>query len=187
MRSLALMIGLATVLSVTPAAADDKVFRDGDEHPFCESPEPCADTDDFDIRRLTQGHGDDADNLRHGIRMARPWSTKSLGGRNGVTIYIDFNLDDEGATDRLLRIRVKRGELWAGIFTGRFGGKRVAGMVRVWRPGRRSVKVGFSRDLLGQGNDDYRWRSSWGMRYTGCAGSCNDDHAPDRGWYLHRL
>lgn len=178
---------LATLLLLPgSAAADGGAFRDPDEHPFCESG-PCPDRDYMDFRRLTFGHGRKAGTVRHGIETRKRWKTKWLGGRHGISFYVELNTDDDRRFERQLRIRRKNGELWAAVFRGKYHRKRVPGHVRVWRPGRRSVKVRFATRLLGDDVDRYRWYVWWANRDVVCPGSCSEDHAPDRGAYEHRL
>ena len=187
MRKQAMLLALIVVLLPSSASADGATFRDPDEQPFCESTGPCPDTDYMDFRRLTQGHGRTPRVLRHGIRTLERWKTKRLGGRHGTTIAIDFNTDDDGGTERGIRIRRKDGELTARMFRGKYLRKPVDGRIAVWRPDRRSVKVRFHARVLGAGVDEYRWRVYWWDRGVGCTGSCSTDFAPGRGWFEHVL
>lgn len=181
LAALALLVG-----APAPAAADGGAFKDPDEKPFCEAPDPCPDTDYMDFRRVTFGHGDRPRVLRHGIETRKRWKTKELGGRNGVTIYFQLNTDDDARAERVLRVRRKDGELWGRVFRGKYYRKEV-GRAHVWRPDRRSLKVRFHRRLLGEGVARYRWSVHWSNRDTACPGSCHVDFAPHRGWYEHRL
>lgn len=185
MKKLAPLI-VALLVSAAPALADGGAFRDGDEQPFCETG-GCGDSDYMDFRRLTFGHGRNESVVRHGVRTIERWKTKVLGGRHGVTIHVHLNTDDDWRAERSLRIRRKHGELWAGMFRGKYLRKRVAGRVRVWRPDRRSVKVRFDVRMLGDDLERYRWNVSWAQRDIACPGSCSTDTAPDRGWFEHRL
>lgn len=187
MRKLGILAVAALLSFPAPAAADGGAFRDPDEQPFCEGGDPCPDGDFIDFRRLTFGHERPARALRHGIETRKRWKTKWLGGRHGVSIYIDFNTDDDRRMERGLEIRRKDGKLWAGMFRGRYHRKRVPGRVRVWRPDRRSVKVRFGKGLLRDELDGYRWTVWWANRDVVCPGSCSIDHAPNRGRYEHRL
>lgn len=170
-----------------PAGADRGRFRDRDEKPFCESPDPCPDTDYIDFDRLSFGHGPKARVLQHGIHTRERWKTKDLGGRHGVTIYIAFDNDGDRASERLLRMRRLKGELWARMFRGKGYRKEVGPPLRVWRPDRYSIKVRFPLRLLGDEVDTYRWRAGWSQRRVACTGSCHSDFAPQRGWFEHRL
>ena len=182
------LLAIALVLCLPASAvADGGAFKDPDEQPFCESPDPCPDTDYMDFRRATFGHADRPRMLRHGIETRKRWKTRDLGGRHGVTIYFELNTDDDRRAERSLRVRRKKGELWARIFRGRYHRKRVRGPVRVWRPDRRSLKVRFHARLLGDDIDRYRWAVFWSNRDVYCPGSCHQDFAPHRGWYEHRL
>jgi hypothetical protein len=169
-----------------PVGADQQGFRDGDEQPFCESPGPCPDSDYMDFRWLTQGHGDDSRRLRQGVRTAERWRTGDLDGRHGTTFAFDFDTDEHGDVDLQLRVRRKDGRWRAYFYSGKYFGRHVPGKVNVWRPGRRSLKVGFSADVLGDAVGFYRWRVAEYQRGVGCAGSCHSDDAPDSGWYEHR-
>jgi hypothetical protein len=188
MRKLVTPAVAALLLLPASAAADGGAFRDPDEQPFCENPDdPCPDGDFMDFRRLTFGHERPARALRHGIETSKRWKTKRLGGKHGVSIYVDFNTDDDRHMERGLEIRRKDGELWAGMFRGKYHRKRVPGRVRVWRPDRRSVKVRFPKRLLGDDVDGYRWVVWRARRGVYCPGSCHTDFAPNRGTYEHRL
>ena len=186
-KRLALVVA-ALLLAPVAALADGDAFHDGDEQPFCEDPNAeCPDDDYMDFRRATFGHGKTRSVVRHGVRTMKRWKTKDLGGRHGVTIYVHLNTDDDGRVERSLRIRRKHGELRGRMFRGKYFDKRVHGSVRVWRPDGRSIKVVFRVRMLGDDVDAYRWGVSWARRGIGCLGSCHSDHAPDEGWYRHRL
>ena len=188
-KLLAAALGAVVLLPILPVAANEAAFRDGDEQPFCEGDPDCPDDNYMDFRRLSQGHGTEHRNIRHGIRTLKRWPTRDLGGPHGVSFLIGFDIDGDAGREREIRIRRKDGHLWAGMFKGRGFWKRtpVPGHIRVWRPTRFSVKVGFATDLLAEGLDKYRWSVSWGLRKAGCTGSCESDDAPNRGWYTHRL
>ncbi len=181
------MVLAAAMLAPGTAGADGGRFRDADEQPFCESPDPCPDTDYIDFDRVTFGHGPKARVLQHGIRTRERWKTKDMGGRHGVTIYLELDVDGDRASERLLRMRRKDGELWARMFRGKDYRKEIGPALRVWRPDRRSIKVRFPLRLLGDGVDRYRWRAGWTQRGVACPGSCHTDFAPRRGWFEHRL
>lgn len=182
-----LLVAAALVLPVVPAAADSGTFRDPEEQPFCESPDPCPDDDYMDFRRLTFGHGDSGRTLRHGFYTEKRWKTRRLGGRHGTTIDITFNTDRDQRGERSIEIRRKDGELQARMFRGRYLLKPIPGDIRVWRPDRRSVKVAFAPRLLGERVRRYRWYVVWYDRGLACPGSCGNDFAPNKGWYEHRL
>lgn len=186
MRRLA-AVATALLLAPVPALADGGAFRDGDEQPFCEAPGDCPDDDYMDFRRASFGHGRAERVVRHGVRTRKRWKTKELGGRYGVTVYLQVSNDDDRRVERSLRIRRKHGELWGGMFRGKYFRKKVDGRVRVWRPDRRSIKVAFPVRMLGDDVERYRWYVFWAKRDTYCPGSCHSDTAPDRGWYDHRL
>jgi hypothetical protein len=183
---LLLVLLAALMLPVVPAAADGGAFRDPEEEPFCEGPGECPDNDYMDFRRLTYGHGDAGKTLRHGVYTLKRWKTRRLGGRHGTSITIRFDTDGDRLPERRLEIRRKDGELWAGMFRGKDLLKPVRGEVRVWRPNRRSVKVAFRPALLDE-RVRYRWYVEWSDRGLACAGSCQSDHAPQRGWFTHEL
>lgn len=187
MRKLGAFAVATLLLLPGTAAADGGAFRDPDEQPFCEGGDPCPDDDFMDFRRITFGHGRKAGTVRHGFETRKRWKTKWMGGRHGVTIYVEISTDDDPRVERQLRIRRKHGELWAAMFRGKHHRKRVPGAVRVWRPDRRSVKVRFATRLLGDGVEGYRWYAWWANRDLYCPGSCSSDRAPDRGRYEHRL
>ena len=188
MKKAAVLV-VALLLVPTAAVADGGGSRDGDEQPFCEGapPEDCPDTDYMDFRRASFGHGPAGGVVRHGLRTIKRWKTKDMGGRHGVTIYVEVNTDDDRRVEREVRIRRKRGAIWAGMFRGKYFRKRVEGRVRAWRPDRRRVKIGFRVRMLGDGVDRYRWRVFWANRAVACPGSCHTDFVPDRGWFEHRL
>lgn len=185
MKKLVLLLVVALVVPVAPAAADGGSFRDPEEEPFCEAGD-CPDNDYMDFRKVTHGHGNDGKSLRHGIYTARRWKTKRLGGRHGTSITIRFDTDGDRRPERRLEIRRKDGELWAGMFRGRNLLRPVPGNIRVWRPSRRSVKVAFDPALLDE-RVRYRWYVDWSDRDIACAGSCHSDQAPQRGWFTHEL
>ena len=187
MKRAALLLVLALGLAPVPAAADGDAFRDPDEQPFCESPGPCPDGDYMDFRRVAHGHGKAPGTLRHGIETRLRWRTKTLGGRHGTTIAIDFDTDGDRGVERQLRIRRKAGELVARMLRGKFQDKEVPGRVEVWRPDHRSVKVRFRAGLLGADVAEYRWRAHWWDRGLACPGSCHTDYAPNKGWYGHEF
>ena len=187
MKRLSFLVALLMLISVAPTHADEAVFRDGDEQPFCESPGPCPDGDYMDFRRLTQGHGRQERRIRHGLRTAEPWPSRALDGRHGTTFAFDFDTDGYGDVDAQLRVRRKDGRWRAYLYKGKYFGRHIPGKVKVWRPGRRSLKVGFSADLLGDGIGRYRWRVDEYERNLTCPGSCHSDSAPDRGWYEHTV
>lgn len=182
------LIALASVLVLPGQSfADGGRFKDPDEQPFCESPDPCPDTDYIDFERVTFGHARRAGVLRHGIVTRERWKTKDMGGRHGVTIYLELDVDGDRAAERMVRMRRKDGELTARMFRGKHLRKRIGGDLRVWRPNRRSIKVRFPLRLLGEDLDRYRWSAGWYNRDVACAGSCHTDYAPHRGWFEHRL
>ena len=186
-RALLLAIALSLLVGPPSARGDTHTFRDGDEEPFCESPDPCPDTNFMDFRRVMVGHGKVRGTVRHGVRTHRRWRTRVLGGRYGVTIYLEINLEGGRRPEKMIRIRRKDGALWAQMFEGNWWLHRVPGSVGVWRPTRRSLKIAFDRDMLGEDVDRYGWSFSWGNRRTACPGSCHNDWAPDKGEYVHRL
>lgn len=186
MRKLALVL-LASILLVPGSAwADGGRFRDPDEQPFCESPDPCPDRDYIDFDKATYGHGKGR-SVRHGVHTRERWKTKDMGGRHGVTIYFHFDTDDDRRVERMVRMRRKDGELWAQTFRGKYLRKRVGEPLRVWRPDRRSIKVRIPLRVLGDDLDGYRWLAGWYNRDTFCPGSCHSDWAPHDGWFVHRL
>lgn len=187
MRKLVVAALVSSLLVPGSAAADGGRFRDRDEKPFCENPDPCPDTDYIDFDRVSFGHGRTARVLQHGVHTRKRWKTKDMGGRHGVTISIAFDNDGDRSSERLLRMRRRDGELWARMFRGKGYRKQIGGPLQVWRPDRRSIKVRFPLRLLGSELDRYRWRVSWSNRRIGCAGSCHTDFAPQRGWFEHSL
>ncbi len=187
MKRTALILAVAFLLLPAQVRADGGSFRDPDEEPGCETKDPCDDSDYMDFRRVTFGHADASEQLRHGLETRRRWKTKRLGGRYGTTLAFDFNLDGDRRQERQLRIRRRDGQLRAGMFRGERWHKRVRGDVRVWRPDRRSVKVQFHVRLLRNGIASYRWRAVWWPRYAGCISTCGFDVAPGRGWFRHEL
>lgn len=183
--AVAVMVAVAATVGI--AGAGQASFKDPDEKPFCEGGD-CPDTDYMDFRRATQGHGAKPRQLRHGVHTYKRWKTKVLGGRRGTTIVIYFDVNGKNRPERQVKIRRKDGKLWAAMFRGRpYFRRRIPGRVLVWRPDRRSIKVGFPARLLRDDIDRYRWRIEWWARNTVCPGSCHDDWAPNRGWYEHRL
>lgn len=187
MRRLASVMLCAALLVPGAAWADGDRFRDPDEQPFCESPDPCPDSDYIDFDRASHGHGPTDRVLQHGLHTRERWKTKDMGGRHGVTIYFDFDVNDNKSPDRRLRIRRKDGELLAQMYRGKYFRKKIGEPVRAWRPDRRSIKVRFRVRLLGDDVDGYRWRASWYNRALACPGSCHSDSAPHRGWFEHTL
>lgn len=187
MNKLGLVVLAAVLLVPGYARADGGRFRDPDEQPFCESPDPCPDTDYIDFRKVTYGHGRNDRLLRHGIHTRERWKTRDMGGRHGVTIYLEIDVDGDRAAERMVRMRRKDGELWARMFRGKRFREKVGAELRVWRPNRRSIKVRFPLRLLGHDLERYRWSAGWHNRAVACTGSCHTDSAPHRGWYEHRL
>lgn len=187
MRRLALVVLASSLLVPGSAWADGGRFRDPDEQPFCESPDPCPDTDYIDFDRVTFGHGRTHRELRHGLHTRERWKTRDMGGRHGVTIYFDFDTNDNRSPDRRLRVRRKHGELLAQMYRGKYFRKKLGGPLRVWRPDRRSIKIRFPVRLLGKGLEDYGWQAGWYNRRLNCPGSCHSDYAPRRGWFEHTL
>ena len=187
MKRFCFVLAVVSALSVGSATADEAIFRDRDEQPFCEGPGPCPDGDYMDFRRLTQGHGEQPRRVRHGLRTAERWRSRALEGRHGTTIVFEFETDRYGDADMQLRVRRKDGRWRAYLYEGKYFFRHVPGKVRVWRPGRRSLKVGFSADLLRDGIRRYRWTAWHYDRNLACPGSCHTDHAPDRGWYEHQV
>jgi hypothetical protein len=186
-KKLGSILVAAALLVPTQALADGGRFRDPDEQPFCETPDPCPDTDYIDFRKVTYGHGRSAGILRHGIVTRERWKTKDMGGPHGVTIYLELDVDGDRTAERMLRMRRKDGELRARMFRGKHLRKAIGGSLRVWRPNQRSIKVRFPLRLLGDDLDRYRWSAGWYNRNVGCAGSCHTDYAPHRGRFEHRL
>ena len=187
MRTAVVTLVAALLALPAPAAADGGRFRDPDEKPFCESPDPCPDTDYIDFDRVSYGHGRTAGLLRHGVHTRERFKTKDMGGRHGVTIYFLFETDGDERGERMLRVRRKDGKLSGRMFRGKYFFKKVGGRVRVWRPDRRSLKVRFPLRLLGDDLERYRWSASWYNRRIACPGSCHSDYAPHNGWFTHRL
>lgn len=187
--SLATSIGLVLgMLVVGPdaALAETRVFLDPDEKPGCLEGE-CPDKNFMDFRRLRQSHGDPHRRVRHGIRTVKPWKTDVLGGENGVTLEISFNLDSDLEWEREVQIRRLNGRLRADMYRGS-DYRRLPVKVRVWRPSQYSVRVGFPADALKDGVNAYGWRVTWSRRGDGASpGIVYWDSAPEQAWYRHRL
>lgn len=184
-RTLLLIVALL-VLVPASAIADETVFRDGDEEPFCEGG-PCPDRDALDFRRVKQGHGTRPEMVTHHFRMKRRWQTSDMAGAYGISFVWYFDSHSGRGADRRVRVRVKDGEIVAIMTKGRYFDRIVPGRVWAWRPGRRGLKIAFDVDMLRMDSRSYRWYVTYYARRLACPGSCNDDEAPDRGWYTHRL
>jgi hypothetical protein len=131
-----------TVSALAPALAraDTGAVRDGNDVAMR-----------LDIRSVAQGHKGTA--LTHTLRTYRGFSSRFLGGDNGVLFAFDTNGSARSA-ERFVVVFWSGGRLRAVVANGK---GHAVGKARASRPNNRSVMVRLSRGSLGN-PADYRWR-----------------------------
>lgn len=140
----ALVVVLLLCMAPTQARADTAARRD----------ESLEGTTFLDIDEISHGHR--SGDLVHSLSTHQSWDADDLDNKS--RIVFKFNLDSDGAAERILRVDSDgKGGLIAVMSSG--GGRRL-GTVKTNRPDDRSVRVSFPRRLLRKGLERYVWRAT---------------------------